>query len=71
MTRDLDLIKIELCCPFCKKEHFVNLSAIEYYNFIHTDKNIQDILLEKTPTEREQLISKICPRCQQQIFKEE
>lgn len=59
-----------LSCPFCEKTHYVDMTDDEFYNYRNNPDNelIQDLLARLSPTEREQLISKICPDCQKQIF---
>lgn len=60
-------IKTELVCPFCGKTHTVSplIQEIEAYN---NGALAQDAFVSLTPTEREQIISHICPDCQKEIF---
>lgn len=58
---------IEITCPFCGAPHYVVCSA-EGFKAWQNGELIQNALPELTPTEREQLISRICPECQESIF---
>ena len=55
---------------FCGKTHEVEVDFDAYLEW-EDGKCIQDAMPNLTPTEREQLISHICPRCQDLIFGEE
>ena len=64
-----DLIDYEVKCPFCGavtklKVHPVSLEA--YKN----GALAQDAFANMTPAEREVLISGLCMKCQEDIFKE-
>ena len=61
------MMMIEITCPFCGATHFVTCSA-EGFEAWQNGELIQNALPELTPTEREQLISQICPECQKSIF---
>ena len=54
-------------CPFCTKNHFVMVS-MEAYERWQAGELIQYAMPNLTPTEREQLISGLCPECQQKVF---
>jgi len=60
-------ITINNTCPFCRKTHSVE---VDYHSYISWQNGtlIQRAMPELTPTEREQLISGICPKCQESIF---
>lgn len=60
-------ICIEMTCPFCGEHHKV-LAKYEDYNRWLSGKLIQNAMPYMSATEREQLISKICPNCQRYIF---
>ena len=60
---------VEIVCPFCGHKHYVFCSEIGYENWLNGEL-IQRALPELTPTEREQLISQICPSCQEEVFGE-
>ena len=56
---------------FCGKEHTVEVKDIRSY--IRWQKgvgHIQNMLPELNETEREQLLSGMCPECQDEIFKD-
>lgn len=60
-------ITINCTCPFCHKAHFVEVDYRSYISW-QNGQLIQYAMPELTPTEREQLISGICPKCQKSIF---
>lgn len=60
-------ITINCTCPFCRKTHSVEVDYRSYISW-QNGQLIQHAMPELTPTEREQLISGICPKCQQSIF---
>ena len=60
------IITIE--CPICKKQHEVEVNEMAFYNWQMGVGTVQSLMPELSPTEREQLISHICPSCQKTIF---
>ena len=59
-------MKIYSKCPICQKEQMVDLSENEYKRYLQFSKgvgNIQDLLPELSASQREALISGICPEC--------
>lgn len=58
---------IAITCPFCGADHEVEVNFEEYVNWV-AGELIQNAMPSLTPTEREQLISHICPKCQETIF---
>ena len=62
-------IDVEMNCPFCGAEHGVevNLAGLEAWQ---TGELIQNAMPDLTFTEREQLISGLCPKCQAKVFGE-
>lgn len=58
---------VEIHCPFCGKTHIVAVNEDAYYDW-QDGMLIQDAMPDLTPTEREQLISKLCPECQKMVF---
>ena len=58
---------IACTCPFCGADHEVEVNFKEYVNWINGEL-IQNAMPTLTATEREQLISGICPKCQDGIF---
>ena len=62
-------IDVEMNCPFCGAEHGVevNLAGFEVWQ---NGELIQNAMPDLTFTEREQLISGLCPKCQAKVFGE-
>lgn len=58
---------IAITCPFCRADHEVEVNLEEYVSWI-SGELIQNAMPSLTPTEREQLISHICPKCQETVF---
>jgi endogenous inhibitor of DNA gyrase (YacG/DUF329 family) len=58
---------VEIHCPFCGKTHTVEVNEDAYYDW-QDGMLIQDAMPDLTPTEREQLISQLCPDCQKMVF---
>ena len=54
-------------CPFCGDLHEVTVNFEAYGNWLGGEL-IQRAMPDLTPTEREQLISGICPECQAGVF---
>lgn len=63
MSRDL---RIGFVCPFCGGEHSVKVK-IEDYLFWRDGELAQNAFPYLTATEREQVISNICPDCQKDL----
>lgn len=64
------MIKIERYCPACGEKHHVYVPATAYYKWLQTDLYIQDVFTMLNATEREQLLSGLCPQCQALVFNE-
>lgn len=65
----MDDMEIMMVCPFCGKEHSVVVPFEAYLDYM--DGELASIAFPTlTPTEREQIISNICPRCQTSVFGE-
>jgi hypothetical protein len=62
--------EIGIVCPFCGKVHFVTVNYEEYMAW-ENGECIQKAMPSLSATEREQLISHICPKCQVSVFGEE
>ena len=62
-------IRLEITCPFCGKSHFVEIAGSDY-NAWQNGALAQNAFPYLSATEREQLISHICPQCQADIFGE-
>lgn len=61
-------IQINRDCPMCGTKHFVIVPSEAYYKWINKDMYIQDAFPNLSATEREQLLSGLCPRCQDKVF---
>lgn len=68
MTRNLELT---ITCPFCGKLHSVLVREADYNRFVTGEYLVQDVFPYLNATEREALISGLCPACQSSIFGEE
>ena len=62
-------INIEIICPFCGAEHSVEVDSAQFEAW-QNGELIQRAMPDLTPTEREQLISRMCPKCQAEVFGE-
>ena len=62
-------IDIEMECPFCGAEHSVEVDLAGFEAW-QNGELIQKAMPNLSGTEREQLISQICPNCQAKIFGE-
>ena len=60
---------VDLTCPFCGKDHTVEVSLAGYIEW-ERGELIQNAMPDLTPTEREQLISGLFPKCQAKMFGE-
>ena len=60
-------INVEITCPFCGVNHAVEVNLAQYETW-RNGEVIQKAMPDLTPTEREQLISHVCPECQDDIF---
>lgn len=56
-------IRVHITCPFCGADHSVIVDFNEYSAW-----QAGELIQRAMPTEREQLISGICPKCQEGIF---
>lgn len=63
-------IEIMISCPFCGEPNVIAISEEEYENYYIKGMLIQDAMPDLTATEREMLISGICPSCQKGLFGE-
>ena len=62
-------INIEIICPFCGAEYSVEVDLAQFEAW-QNGELIQRAMSDLTPTEREQLISRMCPKCQAEVFGE-
>ena len=60
-------IDVAITCPFCGKDHAVKVNLAQYEAW-QNGELIQNAMPDLTPTEREQLISGLCPKCQAEMF---
>lgn len=60
-------ICVSIQCPFCGRGHEVEVNEIDYLDW-EDGTLAQDAFPYLTATEREQLISHLCPTCQGGIF---
>lgn len=56
-----------LVCPFCGVQHFVFVPVEEFAEY-EAGALAQDAFKSLSAAEREQIISSICPECQEEIF---
>lgn len=59
---------LEIMCPMCGQLHYVELNENDYLDWIFDDKLAQEAFPYLTPTEREQIITRICPECQDRLY---
>lgn len=55
-------------CPRCGHSHTIDVNLDDWIDYVSGNGLAQDIFTYLTPTEREQMISNLCPSCQQIIF---
>ena len=58
---------VSLQCPFCGRGHEVEVNEMDYWDW-EDGVLAQDAFPYLSATEREQLISHLCPDCQRDIF---
>lgn len=68
--RFVDSVMVSMVCPICGNEHEVEVSEYALYQW-EDGACIQTVMPTLSATEREQLISHICPKCQASIFGED
>ena len=59
-------IDVAIICSFCGEVHTVEVDLAQYKAW-QNGELIQNAMPDLTPTEREQLIYGVCPRCQAEI----
>ena len=62
-----EVYNLEMMCVFCRKTHSVKVKASQFEAW-QNGELIQNAMPDLSPTEREQLISRICPKCQMKVF---
>lgn len=63
------MVDLLMTCPFCGTEHYVTVPESCYHRWIEGEL-VQDAFPMLSVTEREQLISHLCPACQVEVFGE-
>lgn len=63
----LEMINLEMVCPFCGQVHSVEVSEVSYVMY-KAGELAQNAFPYLSATEREQIISHMCPDCQKVIF---
>ena len=58
---------VAMTCTFCRKFHLVEVD-LEQLEAWRNGELIQNAMPDLTLTEREQLISGLCPKCQAEMF---
>lgn len=64
---DEEVYTLEMECVFCGETHSVKVKASQFEAW-QNGELIQNAMSDLSPTEREQLISHICPKCQITVF---
>lgn len=64
------MVELMITCPFCGREHSVFVHETDYICWTEGEL-AQNAFPYLSPTEREQIISAICPTCQRDIFGEQ
>lgn len=68
------LINVEFKCPMCGKKHYIYNIPMSLVERVicrrQSGENIQDILKDYSPTDREKFITGYCEDCQKKIFEE-
>ena len=60
-------VTLEMTCPFCGAKHSVTVTEDAYCAYID-GALAQEAFPDLTPTQREQIISQMCPDCQRTVF---
>lgn len=63
----MENIILEITCPFCGQIHYVECLESEFQAYMD-GALAQDAFTTLSVTEREQIVSRICPECQEKIF---
>ena len=62
-------VSLVMMCPFCETEHEIEVGIRELENY-ENGALAQVAVPNLTLTEREQIISHLCPQCQSKVFGE-
>ena len=57
---------VEIKCPFCGKRHTVLVDELAYHSYLD-GMNAVRAFPNLTDTEREQIITHVCPACQEKM----
>lgn len=60
-------ILLTMTCPFCSTMHSVKVDETDYFKWA-SGQSAQKVFTYLNLAEIEQLISRICPKCQEGIF---
>ena len=66
----MKFVNLMIVCPFCGEIHSVTVREDEYIKYLQGEL-VQNAFPTLTATQREQIISNICPSCQEGIFHED
>lgn len=61
---------VKCICPMCGRTHSVTVNMEEYNKWARGMAHIQDAMPRLSATEREQILSGLCPTCQNKVFEE-
>lgn len=61
------MIKLEIACVLCGNTHSVMVKEEDYTKYLEGEL-VQKAFPYLNATQREQIISGLCPRCQEDIF---
>ena len=65
--RDVSLL---ITCPFCGADHSVEINEVDYIKY--TEGALAQVAFPYlNATEREQIVSHLCPKCQASVFGED
>lgn len=65
------MMELLITCPFCGKGYSVMVDENSYFDWVFFGTLIQNAFPDLSATERECLISHICPECQEMTFGDE
>ena len=64
------MMNLIMTCPFCSKKHSVEVKGADIYKY-EMGATAQVAFPYLTATQREQIISDMCPDCQKRVFGED
>ncbi len=73
-VRETGGVRLTYACPFCGKETVIELNLDETLDLssgLANHRHVQDIFPNMDATNREVMVSGICPKCQDEYFKED